>query len=180
MVFQYGKNVIERYEGRHLVDFLWPKGVLPSLCPGMDLSNFLGCCGNCLDLPATYPYFMWPNWLFWCMLTLLPFHPNRAHAWATKTRSGGHPIQAGDGALGASRLQRDTLPQLQPDRPVPLQGWRQGGDPGGGVLWHPEPSPSAHHPQLDALHQPERQAGATQSRGGHGEQRAGRSDWWGW
>lgn len=112
-----------------------------------------------------------------CSHCSLSVRPPRAHARSTTPGSGGHPVHTGDDTLGASGLQCDPLPQLQPDGAVPLQGGWQGGEPGGGVLRHSESWPSAHHPQLDSVYQPECQAGSTQSRGSHGEQRARGSDW---
>lgn len=123
------------------------------LCPGTDLSHFLPFTPH---IPRGLI-----GYLDDCSHCFLSACPPRAHARPTTPPSGGHPVHTGDHPLGAAGLQRDPLPQLQPHGAAPLQGGRQGADPGGGVLRHPEPGPSAHHPQLDAIYQPECQAGPT-------------------
>ncbi len=100
----------------------------------------------------------------------------RSHAWPSAAAGRRHRIQAVDGALGAVRIQRDALLQLQSDASVPLHGQQQRGDAWGDVLRYSELRAAAHHPQPASIHQRQHPPAAAQPWGSQRQPGAPRAD----
>lgn len=101
-------------------------------------------------------------------LLLLP----RPCARAAERGGGGHPLAAADAAVGALRLRRDALPQLQPHRALPVR-LQPAEIRGRGA--HPNFFP-LHPPRAPALHDHQAEVGSLQPRGQNGKRGAGGAD----
>ncbi len=110
-------------------------------------------------MTISHHIYLWPS------IHFLLFLPYRSSQRSPERERGGHPCPSADPAVGDLRIRRDTLPQLQPDRTVPVCV-----QPAGVCCWGADIDLlSLHSEGTQAFRDGQTTAGAGQPRGQQGE-----------